>query len=244
MFRIGSTVIAGIRASAFDADYRNALAASIVSSLDKGSDRSVTVVITYFQDSGTAQRTLSTSAVVVFYEIAVVLEEYGGDSGSIFGVIDTTLKEAQQSSALLNNMKDILTTTKGEDVPDLSIDSISNDEDAVVFTVLSTPVPSVHPTVAPTTGDGRNSGGESIRNTVIIVIIAVAVASVLIAVVSYFFCVATKGVIPEKLAVVRHHDEDYAADLSESLKYDSPVIGAGEIPGSLSLAPNNHEERL
>lgn len=243
LFLLGSASIFGVSASSFDADYKSAMGSAIARSLDRGSGRRPTVAITSVQDSGTTQRTLSTGAVFVFYEIVVVLEEYGGDANSIFGIIDTTLKEAQQSSVLLNTMKDILITTKGYDVPELSVDNIFNDEDAIVFTVLRTPTPSVHPTVAPT-GGGRNNGGGSLQSTIIIVIVSIVVACVVIAGVAYFFWSANEGVIPEKLTDVRRQDGDYAADLSGSLNYDSPIINSREMVGSSVGLGAQSEERL
>jgi flagellar basal body-associated protein FliL len=197
---IGSTSLSGVNSSTFDADYKASLEGSMEDFLNDGTGGGATVRITGTEDSpeagkmagkgsdsdndkgtGNLRRVLLPGfTLVIFYDVVIHLEQYGVEPESVYGVVDQILINAQQSSALTNKMNELLVELKGSETSVITVEELVNDEESVVITVLKTAVPSLQPTVAPSSSSSSSSNSNE-DSLMLIIIIAVLVVVVLVA---------------------------------------------------------------
>lgn len=176
MFVIGSTSITGVNSETFDSDYQAAFVSSIVASLNSGKNGEVSVFITGISDDGDFRRLLlSRDKVFVSYNLFITMERYGTDVVAAFNAVDNILREASNSSSLMTSMKAALIDIKGNVVPDFSVSSFNNNADAIVVSLIRTPLPSYHPSPFPTGGFGKSDTSDDGRDDLFIIITVVVI---------------------------------------------------------------------
>ena len=211
---IGSTTLNGVNSSTFDFDYKEALEISMKESLSEDTEGGVTVTIVAIEnlatdsDSAIHRGLASGGELTIFYDISVILEQYGVDAESIFDVVDDLLITAQESSALTNRMNDLLVVSKGAKAKTVSVSGIINDADSVVVTVLQTPFPSKQPTQPPNDSSRSNTynGGLIL---IFVVVVAVVVLLLFLIVFYFFFVHGKKNEISPPNETETTHHRDY-----------------------------------
>jgi hypothetical protein len=254
-YLIGLTTVGGVNISSFDADYKASLEGSMEVSLNEGTGGGATVSVTGAEESapapaagrgaskgagkgtgndegtGNLRRVLPSAGVLVSYDVTVNLEQYGTDAESVFGVVDETLVDAQQSSALQDNMNEKLVELKGSGASIVTVEEIVNDEESVVITELKTAGPTVQPTVAPSTTNVDDSNKHDDGILLIIVAVVVVVAFMACACGSYYFLVFNK-----------QETETNIEDIAVAEKVDASTLHyppeVSEQPGATAYASN------
>jgi hypothetical protein len=134
--------------ASFDNDYEEALVDSLEMILNNGT-KGATVEITDVEAGVTALRRLI-GGLRVDYNIKIIFELYGVDTGDVFGVVNGVLVAATLGSSLLENIvNNALVARLGDGATTVGVSELEIDEDGLVITEFNNFAPTVAPSVSP-----------------------------------------------------------------------------------------------
>jgi hypothetical protein len=135
------------------------------------------VDITGVEAVDTARRELLVGdAMIVDYNIKIIMELYGVDENDVFDVVNGILVAATGTSTVLQDAFNMqLVSRLGSATLAVGVDDLETFEDELVFSVLNTPVPTSQPSAPP-----KSSSSSNNDDTTLIIIIVVVVGTVLI----------------------------------------------------------------
>lgn len=149
----------------FDKDYEDALVDSLEMILNNGT-KGATVEITDVEADVAVLRRL-TGVLRVNYNIKIILELYGVDTGDVFGVVNEVLVAAtMESSLLVNIFNNALVAELGDAANTVGINELEIDEDGLVITDFN----NFAPTIAPTVSSGDDDAALCFAGSEIIIL--------------------------------------------------------------------------